>query len=212
MSEMEEKISRLCEIDRQISVLKAEKDELDSYFHKRAEEDLKNSKRKSKTYTAPDGRVIATLAQNVDSQDCKMLIDLFKDLSGQIVKTELKRTLTTTGKRILGGVNQKEYVMQTVEETLRQIAPKELVPLLKKKVRGKTYATDVKNLMAITGCSESEAEENAYLVSMANVWEEMRDILIANRVNERTWPQVLDKLKANVVVQYITKIKLDPIN
>ena len=209
MTDQEKKIVRLCEISRQMEALKAEKDEIDSYFHRIATEDLKNSKRKSIAYDAPGCRLLATNAQNIDSNDYSLLTNIFRDMAGQIVKTETKQSLTALGKRILGGVIQKEYVMQTVEETLRQIAKPELLPLLKKKVRGKNYETDVKNLMAITGCGEKEAEENAYLVAMACVWEDMRDLLIANRVEPDTWEQVLDKLKTNVVVQNVTKVKLD---
>ena len=209
MTDQEQKIVRLCEISRQMDALKAEKDEIDAYFHRIATEDLKNSKRKSIAYDAPGCKIVATNARNIDSNDYPLLVNIFKDMAGQIVKTETKQSLTTLGKRILGGLIQKEYVMQTVEETLQQIAEPELLPLLKKKVRGTNYEADVKNLMAITGCGEKEAEENAYLVSMACVWEDMRDLLIANRVDPETWPQVIDKLRTNVVVQNVTKIKLN---
>lgn len=209
MSEMEQKILRICEISTDIDDLKKEKDVLDAYFQRKAENDLKDSKRKTISYATVGGKVVATLAKKVVLQYPQFITKVFAEIAGDIIKTETKLSLTTVGQRILGGICSGEYVNQTVDEVLEQIAQPELVPLLKKKIRGKNYETDIKNLIAITGCGEAMAAENAYLVAEAAIWQELKRILIANKIPERQWDETVENIKTGIVVEETPKIKVE---
>ncbi len=152
---------------------------------------------------------MATLAKKVVLQYPQFIGQVLANLAQDIYKTEIKTSLTTAGQRLLGGISSGEYVDQTVEEVLAQTADSEHLPLLKKKIRGKNYETDVRNFMAITGCDEIAAAENAYLVAEAAVWQELRGILTANKTPKEQWPEMIENIKVGVIVEETPKIRVD---
>ncbi len=209
MTEVRDKINRLCEICGQIDALKQEKDGLDAYFQRLAEVELRDTKRKTVSWTADGRKVVATLAKKVVLQYPQFIGRVLASLAQDIYKTEIKTSLTTAGQRLLGGIAGGEYVDQTVEEVLEQTAAPEHIPLLKKKIRGKNYETDVRNFMAITGCDEIAAAENAYLVAEAAVWQELKGILTANKTPKEQWPEMIENIKVGVIVEETPKIRVD---
>ncbi len=207
--EMSAKLQRLVEINRMQEALKAEKDALDVYFQQLAEDDLKNSKKKSVAYAAEGMRVTVTLAKKVGLIYANLIARVFRDLKDDVIKTDTKFTLSATGQRILGGIASGEYVRQTVEEVLVQIAQPDKLPLLRKKVRGKNYEGDIKSLMVITGCSYEQAAEDAYLVQEAAVWQELQSVLVVNGIPQERWTEMIENIKAGVMVEETPKVRLE---
>lgn len=206
---IKENIRRIVQINDEMMRLKAEKDVLDVFFLELAEKDLRDKKTKTVAYSADGAKVVATLAKKVTMQYPMLISTVFGAMFKDIAKEEINQTLTTPGKRILGNICSGEFVRQSVEEVIEQIAPATLVPVLLKKVKGKVYETDIKNLMAITGCSYEQAAENAFLVAEAAVWQEFRRVLMANKICEEKWQEMIDTIKVGVVVEETPKIRVD---
>lgn len=207
--EVEQKIARLAELDEAQQSIKQERDEIEVYFQLLAEEELRNSKRKTISYRSGERRVAVTLAKKVTMQYPEFIKQVFAKIAKDIIKEDVKLSLTTVGARILGGICAGEYVKQTVDEVLAQLADAEYIPLLKKKVRGKNYEGDIKNLMTITGCTEQQAAEDAWIVAEAAVWQELRRILISNKVPEEAWPDIIADIQTGVVVEELPKVKFE---
>ena len=80
---------------------------------------------------------------------------------------------------------------------------------LLKKLKGKSFDTDVKNLMKLGGLSEEDAKENAYLVSEICAWEEFMKLLKLNgKDTEQDIAEALRWVDGAVTVEQTAKIKI----
>lgn len=198
-------VNRLAEINNQMAELKEEKDRLEATFIALAENDLRDTKRKTARYMGDGVRVSATMAASVKLvyPSLAKKFPAYPDL----VKEETKYSLTTAGTRLLGGICKRDYIRYTVDEALGQIADKEHLPVLLKKVRGKNFETDKRGFMAVLGCGEAEAERNAYFVAEAAVWQEFDRLTQELSWDERE--ELIGKIDAAVSVTEQPKIQVE---
>ena len=79
----------------------------------------------------------------------------------------------------------------------------------KKKLKGAKYETDVKNLMQLGGLDEKPAQENAYLVSEAVAWQNLKHLLMINneQLTDEIVERAVDMIDSAVVVERTPKTK-----
>lgn len=204
---MREKAERIAAIDEEIAALKAERTALEGEFLAEAESDLRDTKRKTAIYRGDGIKVTATMADTVKLVYPALLrmYPVYEDM----VREEKAYKLTEPGKRLLSGICRRSYIKSTVEEVLRQSAPADKLPQLLKKVQGKVYATDVRNLKAILGCSDEEADSIAYLVAEAAIWQEFELLCRAHKVDGEERDELIDTIGNAVIVEEAPKIRAE---
>lgn len=199
-------VNRLADIQTAIAALKEEQERIEGYFIARAEETLADTKRKSVTFAGDGGvRVTVTNAVSVKIIYPALLQTLLP--YSDIVREDTTYKLTAGGKRLVGGLCRGEYLDCTVEDVLRQICtdPAQL-PQLTKKVRGKSPETDRRHIQTITGCTREEAEEAAYLVAEAAVWQEYDKLCQALGLDDRQRAELMATLNAAVIAEETPRI------
>lgn len=72
---------------------------------------------------------------------------------------------------------------------------------------GKAYK-DVNNILKFTNLSEDDAKEYAYLISEAAVWQDFKNLLTVNGMDESHIDDILMKIQSSFVVEDSTKISL----
>ena len=126
-----------------------------------------------------------------------------------MVTEDKQYKLTDPGKRLLGGIADKAYMDTSIEDVLRQSVPTDKLPQLLKKVRGKVYATDVKNIKAILECSDEDADAIAYMVAEAATWSEFDALCRAHKISDGERAELIDTISNAVVVIRSPKIKAE---
>lgn len=109
----------------------------------------------------------------------------------------------------------REYVSGgTVDQLVKTLGLDERTEkALVKKLKGKKFDTDVKNLRKFGGLDEEAAKENAYLVSEICVWEDfMRLMEINQRTSESDIAEALKWIDGAITVDQTAKIKIDIAN
>lgn len=208
----QKKIDRLAEIKQQISDLNAEKDRIEGEILLACREDLENTKYKTVTYSSDTGnRITATLAETLKITYPSLLKKIFGAAYGDIVKEEVKYTLTAPAKRMLTGIWTGAYVRQTVDEAIKQLPVDETtLKKLAKKLKGANYANDKKNLMNIGSLSEQEASEYAYLISEAAIWQSFATVLELNGITDETEiDNITNIINTAMVVEETPKIAVE---
>ena len=80
---------------------------------------------------------------------------------------------------------------------------------LLKKCKGINYDKDVSNILKFTSLSEEDAKEYAYLISDAAVWQDFKNLLTINGIDdEEQINDILLKIQSAFVVEESTKISL----
>lgn len=207
------KATRLAALKRQIEDLTQEKDMLEGYFLRLSEQDLQNTKEKSVVYEGPGGRVTVTMAESVKVGYISYLKMIFGRAYPDAVKEDTKYKVSAPAARMLTGLYLKKYIKMTVAEAIRQIAPdSETKEALAKKVKGINPKTDKRSLMTIGGFDERSAEEYAYFVAEAAVWEEFCRLLRLRELDP-TDPAVIEKhldwINGAVTVEETPKITVE---
>jgi hypothetical protein len=81
---------------------------------------------------------------------------------------------------------------------------------LLKKLKGKNFDTDMKNLVKLGGLDETSAKENAYLVSEISVWDEFMKLMeLSGKTSEGDIAKALHWIDGAVTVEQTAKIKID---
>ncbi|MGN1087268.1 MAG: hypothetical protein ACI4Q5_09550, partial [Porcipelethomonas sp.] len=86
---------------------------------------------------------------------------------------------------------------------------------LMKKLNGKNFETDKKNLMKIGGLSEEDAKDNAYLVSEVIAWNKIQSIIKLNNSGVFSQPaleQFILNINAAVCVEQSTKVAVESLS
>ena len=113
---------------------------------------------------------------------------------------------------MLTALYNREYVRDSsVEELVGTLGiDDKSEKALLKKLKGKKFDTDVKNLMKFAGLDEASAKENAYLVSEICVWNEfMRLMELNGTTSAEDISKALTWIDGAVTVEQTTKIKID---
>lgn len=208
-------IDRMAEIKKTQSELNEEYSSLQSQLQVTGETDLENTKYKSISYSGTTGKATVIIADKVST----ILPSLFEEMFGKaykdLVNVSEKIELTTEGKRIVAALWNRAYCEGSVENIVNSLecddkAKKSLL----KKLNGKNYETDKKNLMKIGNLSEEDAKDNAYLVSEIIAFNKIQSIIKLNNdgvFSKEALERLLLNVNAAVCVEQSTKIEIESI-
>lgn len=206
-----DKIDKLAKIKEQQSKLKQEADILEAELLKTAQEDLANTKYKSVRYSSKHNRMQATVSETVKVTLESLLPEIFGSVYKDMVKTTTKTELTAQAKRLIAGIWQGNFVFGvTTEDVIHSMnLDKRTTELVSKKCKGINYQKDIDNLMAIADMSEQQAEEYAYMLMEANVWQQFNTICEVNKMNTKeSVDELMKKIQAAFVVEITPKIAI----
>lgn len=212
LKEIVEKADRLAEIKKSIEKLNAEKSEIEGFFLKLSDEDLRNTKFKSVTYRGTgSNKVIATMVESLKMVYPTYLKAIFGEAYKDVVTEEIKYKLSAPATRMLTGLWLNNYTRLTVAEVIAQLPVDDITKkAIAKKVRGIKYDTDKKNLIAIAGFDEKTAEEYAYFISEAAIWENFMRLMQANKkATDKDIAEALELINGAVVVEETPKITIE---
>lgn len=209
--EIDAKISRMAEIRRQQEALKSEWAELEGFFLKRCQEDLADTKRKTVSYAGAGGKVTATMAEKVNVTYPSYLKAIFGDAYGDAVTEEVKRKLSAPASRMLAGIWTGGYSRMTRAEVIAQLpCDDKSKQALGKKLKGANYDTDKKNLMALGGFDEESAEQYAWFISEAAVWESFLQLVKVNgKEDPEAVGEVMKLIDGAIVVEETPKVAFE---
>lgn len=211
--EIQRKADRLSEIQRQQEQLKTEAAELEGFFLKLADQDLRNTKLQTVRFSGSGGnRIQATMAQTVKVIYPSLLEKIFGAVYADVVTVDMtpKYKLSAPASRMIAGLYLKKYTEISLEEVIRQAAPDEKsFNALRKKIKGASFTNDKKNLMAIAGLNEQSAEEYAYFAAEAAVWEDFQRLLAAGGMTEEQQAGVMGYIDTAVTVEETPKITVE---
>lgn len=213
LNNADEKIRRYKEIKQEISALKSEADGIEAEFLKAMEGDLEDTKYKSISYSDGEGnKVTATEANSLKVVYPTFLKNIFGAAYKDVVSEETNYKISSGANRILAALYNREYIRGSSLEELvgtLELDDKSSKALLKK-LKGKNFDTDVKNLMKFGGLDEAEAKENAYLVSEICIWNEFMKLMELNgKTAESDITAALTWIDGAVTVEQTAKIKID---
>ena len=206
-------IDRMIEIKSEQSGLADELSNLQAQVQKVGESALENTKNKSVSYYGSKGKVTVTLADKVGNTLPSLFAEVFGKAYSDLVNKKEVVELNAEGKRIMAAVWNNEYCKGSVEEIVMNLrcddkAKKSLL----KKLNGKNYETDKKNLMKLGGLDEKSAGDYAYMVAEIINWNKIQLIIKLNNGGEFT-QAALDEFVLNcnsaVCVEQSTKITVE---
>ncbi len=205
-------IDRLKEIKQEMERLSAEKDILESEIIKGCEEALANTKYKTLTFTTKDGSsATVTLAESLKLIYPTVLKSIFGAAYSDMVKEEVKYTLSATAKRLLTNICTGKYIRQTFDEAIRQLPVDDTTrQKLAKRLKGVKFDTDKKNLVNIGGLSEEDASEYAYLLNESATWQQFEALLRLNNISsEDDIKEVITRIEASMIVDETPKVSIE---
>lgn len=209
----DERIRRYKEIKQEIAELKSEADGIEAEFLKAMESDLEDTKYKSVSYSDGEGnKVTATEAESLKVVYPTFLKNIFGAAYKDVVTEETSYKVSAGAARMLTALFNREYVRDSsVEELVGTLGiDDKSEKALLKKLKGKKFDTDVKNLMKFAGLDEASAKENAYLVSEICVWNEfMRLMELNGTTSAEDISKALTWIDGAVTVEQTAKIKID---
>lgn len=209
----DERIRRYKEIKQEIAELKSEADGIEAEFLKAMESDLEDTKYKSVSYSDGEGnKVTATEAESLKVVYPTFLKNIFGAAYKDVVTEETSYKVSAGASRMLTALYNREYVRDSsVEELVGTLGiDDKSEKALLKKLKGKKFDTDVKNLMKFAGLDEASAKENAYLVSEICVWNEfMRLMELNGTTSAEDISNALTWIDGAVTVEQTAKIKID---
>lgn len=211
MIQMREKIDRLAAINKEQEKLKIEKDSIEAELLKQADEDLANTKYKSVRYQADTAILQAIQADSVKVTYEAYLPLIFGKAYPELCKEKRTIELTAPAKRLIAGLWKGDYNKTDVVTVISAInTDNKTKKLLLKKCKGIDYNKDKNNLMIIAKMSETDAEEYAYMIAEAAIWQQFVALLELNEINnDADIKQLLYKIQQAFVVEETPKIKLE---
>ena len=114
---------------------------------------------------------------------------------------------------MLAAVQHEAYCQGSVESLINSLKCDEKAKKsLLRKLNGKNFDTDKKNLMKIGGLSEKDASDTAYLAADVISWNRLQTIIRINNDGEfsqEVFEKFLLDCKAAVCVEETTKISIE---
>lgn len=212
-TELKKAIDRMIEIKAKQKDLDAEYGTLQAQVQIIGEAALENTKRKSVSYFGSKGKLTVTLADKVGNTLPALFSDMFGKAYSDLVNKKEVIELTAEGKRIMAAIWNGEYCKGSVEDIVMNLnCDEKAKKSLMKKLNGKNYETDKKNLMKLGGLDEGSAGDYAYMVSEIINWNKIQLIIKLNNNGEFT-QAALDEFILNcnsaVCVEQSTKITVE---
>lgn len=204
-------VDRLVAIKQTMEQLKQEQAGLEAELLQQGLDDLKDTKFKTVSYAGSAGRASITMAESLKLVYPSFLREVFGIAYGDAITEEVKYKVSAPAARMLAGLWQGNYTQMTVAQVIDQLPAGEDAKLaLRKKLKGANYANDKKNLMAIGGFDEDEAESYAYFISEAAVWESFVRILEANQIKgDEAVNHLLNQIGGACIVEESPKVTVE---
>lgn len=200
-------IDRLAEIKAIQNKLDVEKLSLEAIMQTEAEKSWADKKYKTVSFKSDSGnKVTITRAKTVKTLTPSLLKNIFGRSFDDMVTLEDSYKVSAEAKRLLGAIATREYCEGTVDDIIDGLDVSENAKKsLKKKLKGKKFETDVKNLVAY-GIDEELACDTAYLISEIVAWNGIENLLKLNDMDINN----LSTLVQNAIgVTYTAKISVD---
>nr|DAJ83907.1 MAG TPA: hypothetical protein [Bacteriophage sp.] len=205
------KIDRLAELREQQAKAKQEADIIEAELLKVAQEDLANTKYKSVKYEGTDSNLQATVSESVKITLESLLPEIFGTVYNDMVKLSTKAELTAPAKRLVAGIWQGNFCKDTtVNDVISSMhLDDRTAKLISKKCKGINYQKDVDNLIIIANMTDRQAQEYAYLLMEAAVWQQFKAICDVNKIDSQDKiNEVIKKIQAAFVVEATPKISI----
>lgn len=205
------KIDRLAELREQQAKAKQEADIIEAELLKVAQEDLANTKYKSVKYEGTDSNLQATVSESVKITLESLLPEIFGTVYNDMVKLSTKAELTAPAKRLVAGIWQGNFCKDTtVNDVISSMhLDDRTAKLISKKCKGINYQKDVDNLIIIANMTDRQAQEYAYLLMEAAVWQQFKAICDVNKIDSQDEiNEVIKKIQAAFVVEVTPKISI----
>lgn len=186
-TEIEQAVDRLAEIKTAKQTLADEERTLTAYLQTEAEKVWDNRESKSAYFKGTAGNgVTVTRTKTVKllgTANEKLLKDIFGTTYENMVEPKKEYKLNSEAKRILSALVTKEYFQTEMPAAVVALLdqPEEVRSAITKKIKGKSFDTDFKNITAF-GVDEQEASDIAYLYAQALAFDEIAEILVANEI------------------------------
>lgn len=213
LNNADERIRRYKEIKQEIAALKSEADGIEAEFLKAMEADLEDTKYKSVSYSDGEGnKVTATEADSLKVVYPTYLKNIFGAAYKDVVTEETSYKLSAGAVRMLTALYNRDFIRDSsVEELVGTLGlDDKSEKTLLKKLKGKKFDTDVKNLMKFGGLDELAAKENAFLVSEICIWDEFMKLMeLSGNTSEADIAEALRWIDGAVTVEQTAKIKID---
>jgi len=214
--EIKQIVDRMVEIKQESNALQDEYLDLQSKLQVEGESALENTKYKSVSYSGTSGKATVTLADKVSGVMPSLFLDIFGKAFPDLVNQKSILELNAEGKRIAAAVWNKEYCQGSVEEIVNSLSCDEKAKKsLLKKLNGKNFETDKKNLIRIGGLDEDSAKDYAYLIAEIIAWNKIKAIIKINNngvFSQEAFEQFALNINAAVCVEQSTKITIEEIN
>lgn len=203
----------MVEIKQESNALQDEYLDLQSKLQVEGESALENTKYKSVSYSGTSGKATVTLADKVSGVMPSLFLDIFGKAFPDLVNQKSILELNAEGKRIAAAVWNKEYCQGSVEEIVNSLSCDEKAKKsLLKKLNGKNFETDKKNLIRIGGLDEDSAKDYAYLIAEIIAWNKIKAIIKINNngvFSQEAFEQFALNINAAVCVEQSTKITIE---
>ncbi len=180
-------VDRLAEIKTAKQTLTDEERTLTAFLQTEAEKIWSNKESKSVYFkgTAGNGATV-TRTKTVklfDTVSEDVLKEIFGATYENMIEAKEEYKLSTNAKRILSALITKEYFQTEMPAAVVALLdqPEEVKKAIAKKIKGKSFDTDFKNIVAF-GVGEQEASDIAYLYAQALAFDEIAEILVANEI------------------------------
>ena len=211
--EIKQIVDRMVEIKQESNALQDEYLDLQSKLQVEGESALENTKYKSVSYSGTSGKATVTLADKVSGVMPSLFLDIFGKAFPDLVNQKSILELNAEGKRIAAAVWNKEYCQGSVEEIVNSLSCDEKAKKsLLKKLNGKNFETDKKNLIRIGGLDEDSAKDYAYLIAEIIAWNKIKAIIKINNngvFSQEAFEQFALNINAAVCVDQSTKITIE---
>lgn len=204
---LQDKVNKLCEIEKQIKDLKQEKVSIEAEILKASEKYLSDTKNKSVKYDGLNGcSVTVTNADNVKVIYPSILKDIFGKCYDDVVTEEKTIKISPYAKRLLSALYKGEFIKFVILDIVNQIADDQRTKYaIMKKCKGKNFEKDTENLMKLAGLDKENAESYAYFIYEAYAYEEFKRLLMTNpNADEK---KILKDIDTAIVVE--TSVKID---
>lgn len=210
---IKEIVDRMTKIKAEEKTLSEEYTLLQAQLQMIGESDLENTKRKSVSYLGNGSKATVTIADKVAS----ILPALFKDIFGKaysdLVTEKHTVELNAEGKRLVASIWNGDYCSGSVAEIVSKLdCDEKAKKSLLKKLNGKNYDTDKKNLIKLAGLDEETAGDYAYLISEIVAYDKIQLIVKLNNqgvFSDEAFEQLKLNVNAAVCVEQSTKITVE---
>lgn len=205
-------VDRMAEIKSKVDILKAEYSDIEAELLKQFEVDVEDTKYKTVVYSGRNAKVTTTYADSVKLVYPSFLRKIFGEAYKDVVTEETTYKLSASAKRMLAALYNGEYLKDiTIDEAINELEIDDKAKtVLLKRIKGKSFDTDRKNLISVGGLDEAAASDMAYMISEAAAWQSFLQLLsITGNISQERIAETLNYIDSAVTVEETPKITVE---